>query len=308
MGHRAAVYMVSVKQAHARTPTYYPLGDIDGGGMYLGDKLYDYLSNPKFEGATKNRDGIVRCKSVVQDGEYVMAMVQHGVSGQVADILDPAMNLKARQNFDDLNRVTCGIVFKLPPKQDRGWLAVHVNGRRNPVGLIESAFKKSMNAEFHGKKIRPLIDINPFTDPDELDAAIARNRLQKVKLLKYERPAHEEVATTKRWVPAGQVGVLEVAYTAGERVKEHLRVDALRGFLRGQVKRSEIMEFAGYEFDEVKVVIEMDDGSEKTINIEQPDAGHRFTTDLTGFDLDAAGDPVPDSLFEALQEVLAEVS
>jgi hypothetical protein len=306
MGHRATVYTVKVKEAYSRKDdAFVPLGDMDGRGTYLGDVIYDALSDTDFSSSAK--DTLLRTRVVEQDGDEVRAIMLHGQSGVVADILDADGNLKATQELDDLNRMSCGVLFDLPKKDVTGYLVCHVNGNRSAIRLLEGALKTRIRNDFNEKGHKRSIVITPFTRRDELEAAIARGRLDKIRLVKYEHPHHREVASTKRWVPSNEIGVLEVQFSAGERIKERLKATPVQRFLHGKLARSEIVEFAGYQFDEIKAVIETDDGHEKTINIEEPEVGHRYSKTLTGFTVDARGEPRAESLYKKLADVLADV-
>ena len=60
----------------------------------------------------------------------MFAVVQHGSRGVAADIVDPSGAVRLRQVPGDVQLVRTGCLFRLPPVETSGRLAVHVaNGR-----------------------------------------------------------------------------------------------------------------------------------------------------------------------------------
>jgi hypothetical protein len=141
-----------------------------------------------------------------------------------------------------------------------------------------------------------------------LEEAVQANRVDKVKLVKLERPNDRANAATDKWVASETEGKLELSITARGRA-HRLVTSLLRRFIveSDQAAFGEIVEFQGMTFDEAKVEVIMTNGARRTFNIEHPDVGHAFTEDLR-VELEADGSPVEESVFAGLREVLRSVS
>jgi hypothetical protein len=305
VAHRAAVYTVRVKRARKRSDKYRSFGDIDEAGTYLGDRLLDYISDAGFEGASADGSKVVRCAEAELDGDDLRAVMLHGQSGVAADIYDSARVFRLHQEADDTHEVRCGVLFQLPRAGELGWLAAHVNNGRSAFGLLKTALEQSFRQGFSDEKL--LLEITPFVQGSVLREAIDQDRLDKVRLVKWEQPDDRAVAATSRWVEAGDVGRVEVTYSAPERAKR-LASGLVQRYLGGDGSAfSDIVEFQGVTFDEAKVVVELENGTHRTFNIEKPEAGHTLTTDLTDLDYED-GEPTDESVFAALATALAQVS
>lgn len=305
MPHRAGVYTVRVKRAHKRKDRYRPFGDIDEVGTYLGDVLDRYLSADDFLGISNDKSKVVQCEEVTLDGEDLRAVMLHGQSGVAADIYDAAGTFRIHQEADDTHQIRCEVLFRLPRGEETGWLAAHVNNGRSAFGLLKVALAQTFREDFATENL--LLQIVPFVQGSVLREAIDNNRLDKVRLVRWEEPNDRAVAATDRWVSAGDRGRIEVEYSA-PRQESRLVPDLVKRYLRGDASAfREIVEFRGITFDEAKVVVQLGDGTHRTFNIEKPEAGHSFSADLDNLVLDD-GVPTDQSVFGALEALLAEVS
>jgi hypothetical protein len=305
MAHRAAVYTVRVRRSRKRKDKYRLLGNVDEAGAYLGDLLLGYLTDDTFAGVSENREKIVLCSEATLAGEGLLAIMLQGQSGIVADLFDGDGDLKAHQLAEDMHQIRCGVLFNLPADQETGWLAVHINNGRSAKGLMQAALNLAFHEQF--EEVENLaLEINPYVDKSALDAAIAQNKLDKVKLVRYERPNDRAAAATSKWVRAGDEGKLELTISASA---ERLVPDLIRRYIHGDnAALSQIVEFQNITFEEVKVVVELPNGEQKTINIEKPEAGHSFSEELKHLRFDDDGEPTAESLFAALSSMLGRVS
>jgi hypothetical protein len=244
---------------------------------------------------------LVRCTESSTSGDELLLTTQHGQNGLAADIVGASGELLLRQTPDDTQLLRCGSLFRLPPADDTGWLAVHVAHGRGVKGLLEKGLLEHFRDEFDNLKL----EIVPFVHESTLKAAVEHNQIDKVKLVKFEQPNDRAAAATSRWVPAGVVGRLELDITArGTRVLG----DLVRRFLGGDRSVfNNIVEFQGITFDQAKVEVIVDGDTKRTFNIEKPDAGHAFTEDLEGLVMEN-DEPTMDSVFAGLRTVLANVS
>lgn len=301
MSHRAAVYTVRVRRKWDRSESKEcrSLGDIDEAGTYLRDVFERYCAD--FESLSEDETKVVRCTDCSLVGNDLLLTTQHGQNGLAADIVGASGELRLRQTPEDTQLLRCGALFRLPPADDIGWLAIHVAHGRGVKGLLEKGLLQQFRDEFPDLKL----EIVPFVHESTLKAAVDHDQIDKVKLVKYERPDDRAAAATDKWVPAGVVGRLELDITArGTRVVS----DLIRRFLHGEVDVFQnIVEFQGITFDQAKVEVVVDGDSKRTFNIEKPDAGHAFTEDMEGLAMEN-DEPTMDSVFAALRSALKNVS
>lgn len=302
MTHRAALYTVRVRQKYDRSESKEArlLGDIDEEGTYLRDVLERYCNG--MESVSADETKVVRSTKTAVDGIDLLVTALHGQNGLAADIVGANGELRLRQTPEDTQLLRCGWMFRLPPAEDTGWLAVHVAHGRGAKGLLERSILEQLRqeTEFPGLKL----EIVPFVLESTLKAAVDADQIDKVKLVKYEQPGDRAAAATNNWVPAGAVGRLELDISAR---KSRVIGDLVQRFLRGETAVfNTIVEFAGITFDEAKVEVIVD-GARRTFNIEKPDAGHAFTQDLEGLVMEN-DEPTMDSVFSGLRTALSSVS
>ena len=296
MGHAAALYTVQVK---VRYEDYQPLGDIDGQGTYLLDVLAGYFDD--FEAHSGDGERLVRCLNREVDGDELTAAMQHGASGVAADIIDRQGNQRIRQVWTDTQLLRCSCFFKLPPNQNRGWLALHVNNGRGIKGLLDEGLPPLFGRDFP----ELILAIRPFVHGDALRAAIEGNQVAKLRLIRYERPNDRASASTDKWVRAGEFGKLELDISMRGR-GQMLKSGPLRRFYRGDnAALGEIFEFEGITFEQAKIEVVLD-GRTRTFNLQNPTSGHPTTVDID-LELDDEGEPSYESVIEALRGALGTV-
>jgi hypothetical protein len=302
MSHRVALYTVQVRPR--RDKEHRLLGDFDEAGSSLIEAFHRYFSEG-FGSANGDRTKEVRIVSSVLDGDAdeLRVSATHGQSGMKATIVDEHDQLRLEQVPADSQLVNCAFLFRLPAQQRRGWLAIHVNNGRGIKSLLDAG----VHERFHHEYPDFLLHMYPYVERAVLDSALAENRVEKVKLVKLERPSDQAMAVTNQWIPGGTVGKFELNISVRTR-GEHVLPDPIRRFLDSdEPRRDELVEFEGIEFDEAVVEVATPYGGQKTFNIERPEAGHAFTEELD--DLDYENDePTQASIFEALDASLDRVA
>ena len=300
MSHRAAVYTVKIHKRGDPSDLRL-LGDLDGGGSALVDLLARSCAGLE----VKNSDGTKTIREVSTDVDVpdVLLMVEHGESGVAADIVDPHGALRIRQHPEDSQRIQCGCLFRLPLTESIGWMAVHVNNNRGIKGLLSQALVDKVRA--HHPDL--VMVITPFVMGSVLTEAVDQGRVEKIKLVRLERPTDRVVAATSRWVPDQEIGRLELDISARGKTGR-LIPDVLRRYLHGEREVfGEIVEFQGMTFEQAKVEVTLGDGTRRTFDIESPESGHPFTENLDDLDFAPDGTVVPGSVFTALSRSLGSV-
>ncbi len=303
MGHRGAGYTVGVrrrgapkKEQHLRL-----LGDFDEAGTNLVEAIDEVMTD--FVERTRDQERAVRSVSAQVAGDELRLLIEHGQSGVVADIRGSG-DRYFHQISDDVQAIKCACLFSLPANQKKGALAVHINNGRGVIGLLA----KGLGTRLRERYADVTLDLTPEVSVPVLDAAIAQDKVEKVTLVRYERPQDRAVNDTTKWVQANEIGKLELNITARRR-GQVLLSDRLRRFRRDRDPKvlSDIVEFGGIPFEQAKVEVELPDGTHRTFNIETPDKGHPITQDLTDLILDDEGEPTPDSLLAALSRIASDV-
>jgi hypothetical protein len=309
VSHRAALYTVRVKQTPSKDD-YKDLGDYNGHGAFVGDTLAKYLENL----AVPNQDGtkLVVCESVTpagEDGEELHLKLRHGENGVAAIISDDQGQERYRQRATDTQLLSCGGLFVLPRHQNRGWLALHVNANRGVKGLLGLGLLQA----FAGDHDKLRLQLDPYVEKSILETAVAKGKVNTVRLLKSVPPNDRADAITSRWLPKEHWGKIEVQIRPKGRA-EHVKAALLKKYVGGGLddKRQafpEIVEFNGMTFDEAKIEVELENKTVRTFNIEKPESGHPLTVDLDPNDigLDKEGEPDHDKLVKALRAALNAV-
>ena len=306
MSHRAALYTVRVKRK--RHSEFCLLGDIDGGGQSLidfvaqcvidmdlppgeGDRLVRHLDIGEIEGA-------------VSDDEFA-TMLQHGETGLAADLVDEHGDQKVRQVSSDTHLVRCACLFRLPPTHDMGWLSLHVNNNRG----VKSSLEKHLLGEFGRRFDELMLQITPFVDMGSLRKAIDQDRINNVRLVRYERPKDRADEITDEWLGGENEGKIELRLSPMARAGR-LKGKLVRRFLDAtddaarRDARDKIVEFHGISFDTAKVEVVLPDGRRRTVHLDSPKAGHPMHVELDGLGFDGEGEPAPASLFDGLRTAL----
>lgn len=273
MTHRVALYTVQVRRKWD-TRRYLPLGDIDEAGTGLSHLLIRYLDKD-FEAVNDDGTRTLHCEgSAFGGGNDLLAMFQHGLTGVAANIIDKEGAHRIRQSVDDTSRVGCGAVLRLPPASDIGWLAAHIPHGRGAKGLME----KGIQARFRPDFPDLVLEITPFVSGSVLLTAVEQGRVQSVRLTRLDQSSDR--AGAGKWVREGAEAKIELTIKPRGQIKRLLSQLPL-DFLRGNSDAfGQIVQFDGMTFDEVKLEVVLSDGSQRTFNIERPEAGHPYTEDL----------------------------
>jgi hypothetical protein len=290
--------MVRVRKK--RDKAYRLLGDIDEQGSSLLTTLRSYLD--QFQAVTEDGSKVVTALSVSTQNDDLVAMLQHGQNGVAADIVGPDGGLRHHQVPEESQLLRCGCLFRLPPADRLGWLAVHVNNGRGVKGLLE----KGLLAEFRRQFDDLILEITPFVLGSVFQEAVDQGEIDKIKLIRHEMPDDRFAVATNKWLPAGEAGRIELDIAATGRAVR-LVAQLIQRFTRGEPEALRtIVEFEGLRFDEAKIEIVLPDGARRTFNIEHPDAGHPFAEELANLETEN-GEPTEAALAAALRQVLADV-
>ena len=301
MSHRAALYTVKVRKRRDTSGDHRLLGDIDEAGTSLLSVLESYFTN--FVATNVDQTKVVRSVQCDVDGNEVRLVTQHGQNGVAAEIVGPGGQLRHRQTPDETQLLRCGCLFLLPPAKNLGWLAVHVNNGRGVKGLLDKGLRDRMRVDYPDL----ILDITPYVETSVLMSAVDNDQIDKVKLVKYEKPNDRAMAATDDWVPAGVAGRLELDISARGK-GTRIIADRLRRFLGGEAAAfNEIVEFQGLTFDEAKVEVVLDGEVKRSFNIEKPDTGHAFTENIEVLTMED-GEFSIDSVFDGLRSALGNVA
>jgi hypothetical protein len=296
LGHRATVYTVRVRRKR-ETGDFLPLGNIDGSGTDLAGLLAEYLGDLESFDAEETRS--VQSSSVTRDGPEIYVSVLHGQTGMVADIFGKEGSLLLHQTVDDTQKVRCGCLFRLPPADDMGFLATHVNNGRAIKGLLD----KGIQARFRERFPDHLLAIKPFIEGSIFQEALAAGRLLKLKLIRVDRSDDPAEAGLGKWIEGGAEAKEE--FTLKPRARgAYLRTRLPLDFLRGDGQAfAQILQFDGQTYDEARVEVQLANGRKRLFVIGDPDAGNPISEDLHDLRLED-GEPTDDSLRTRLRLIL----
>jgi hypothetical protein len=157
--------------------------------------LEEYLTGFAYEDAERER--AVRCLGVEVEDNEILVTLQHGQRGVVADIINAAGADQYRQIATDTQLIRSGCLFRIPPTDTTGWLALHINNNNRVKGMLASGLWTRFRDHFDDH----ILEINPFVQQTALLEAVEQGRVSRVKLIRYERPNDRAVAATKQVGP-----------------------------------------------------------------------------------------------------------
>jgi hypothetical protein len=296
LGHRATVYTVRVRRK--REPDeFLPLGNLDGKGTDLAGLLAEYLGDLDSSDAEETRS--VQTSEVARHGPELYVSVLHGQTGMVADIFGKKGDLRLHQTVDDTQKVRCGCLFRLPPAQDMGFLATHINNGRAIKGLLD----KGIQARFRQQFPEHLLAIKPFIEGSVFQEALSAGRLLRLKLIRVDRSDDPAEAGLGKWIEGGVEAKEE--FILRPRAKgAYLRTQLPLSFLRGDGQAfAQILQFDGQTYDEARVEVELASGRTRQFTIGDPDAGNPISEDLDHLQMQD-GEPTDASLRAELSLIL----
>jgi hypothetical protein len=290
MPHAIALYTVQIGEVWHDAAEF---GDIDGAGVYLGDVLVAALNGLQME--DEEQDKVATCQDVKLEGEDVLVTLVHGQSGRAGDIVDKDGQDRYRLTLTDTTRVRCGVLFRLPRDQKRGWALFHLNDGHGTKSLVEQGLRAYIGPRFEELRLK----LSPFVPDGALSEAAEKHLINKVRLQRWVTPS--DSADTQKWIPDGYAGKIELSISVRERSRR-LTSDLIARFAKGdQSALDSIVEFDGMKFDKVRVEAVID-GRRRTFYLERPASGHPMTEDITQ-EVKAADDGQPnmDTVFAALR-------
>lgn len=300
MSHRATFYTVRVKRKWKKDD-FCRLGEFDGKGHSVSEFIQQCLES-NFTVTSDDGEKLVTCLRASMtkraENDEISAALIHGRTGEIADIHNKTGRRQYQQKFDDTHRIKCMCLFVLPRGQKIGWLVAQVNSGRSAKGLMATHLQVKFNEYFP----EYMLEITPFIEQAALMQALEEGRMDRVKLVRLERPTDRAIAALDRWVDKGRNAKIEVDIRPAER-GAHLIATGVKRFMKGEHSGYEkLLEFQGVKFDEAKVEVELANGQKRTFNILHPDAGHAFAVDL----LLSPAEPSDGEVEKALSDALSE--
>jgi hypothetical protein len=217
----------------------------------------------------------------------------------VADIFGKTGDLRLHQTVDDTQKVRCGCLFRLPPADDMGFLATHINNGRAIKGLLD----KGIQARFRQRFPDHVLAIKPFIEGSVFQEALSAGRLMKLKLIRVDRSDDPAEAGLGKWIQGGAEAKEE--FTLKPRTRgAYLRTQLPLSFLRGDGQAfAQILQFDGQTYDEARVQVQLANGRTRQFIIGDPDAGNPISEELRDLRMHH-GEPTDDSLRTGLRLIL----
>ena len=298
MAHRALVYNVIVHERY-RPDDLRLLGNFAKAGTYLAKFLSDALDD-RFVSVSTDGYREVTCERTKLMAPDLGAILRPGERGVRADIVGPGNQTSVfAQQPVDTQLLKCACLFRLPKNERQGRLAIHVNHGRSVKSLLDAEITR----RFHDAFSELIIKIEPSVDAKAFEAAIKQNQLLSVNLFKNGRP--KDIKDGRKWGRADTGLRLQLSITAAkdQRLVTRLVKCALKG---KDGALGEIVEFAGFPYEEAKFQVMLDDGTKRTYNIHDLEAGHAMSQDIQPDD-GPDGYPSDESLYRELGRVLTEM-
>jgi len=298
MGHRALVYNVVVHERY-KPKEEKLFGNLDGEGAYLAEVLQRALSEG-FASISHDGNRDVSCERTLLAEPDLGAVLRPGERGIRADIIGPGNQTSIfQQEPAHTQLLKCACLFRLPRGEKQGRLAIHVNHGRSVKSLLDSEITKRFREAFPDL----ILKIEPCVDAAAFEAALDQDQLLSVNLYKNGRPS--DIEDGRKWgrEDTGLKLQLSIKAAKDKRLLPTLAKRALQG---NDGAYGEIVEFAGMPYDEAKFEVLLEDGTKRSYNIHNLEAGHAMSQDIEPDD-GADGYPTDDSLYRELGRVLTEM-
>jgi len=298
MAHRALVYNVVIHERFKPNETRL-LGNFDKAGTYLANFLDGALSNGF---ASVSADGLrdITCERTQFNEPDLGAILRPGERGVRADIVGPGKQTSVfQQQPVDTQILKCACLFRLPKNERQGRLAIHVNHGRSVKSLLDLEITKLFKDAYPDL----IFKINPCVDAEAFKAAINQNQLLSVNLYKNGRP--KDIKDGRKWGRSDTGLRLQLTIKAAK--DQRLMTKLVRNALKGKDGAfGEIVEFAGFPYEEAKFEVMLKDGTKRSYNIHDLEAGHAMSQDIQPED-GPDGYPSDESLYSELGRVLTEM-
>lgn len=296
MSHTAALYNIRVhKRRHPGEDEL--LGAIGDDGAQLIWAFGGYLKELYNESDDGRKH--IRVTGVEVDEAVGEIRVSHtiGVRGARADHYEDE-ELRFEQQPEHTAKVRSAALFHLPPSGNLGHVVVYVPHRQGSITLLKHELVRRFREDFPDHTLV----IQPAVQGSVLEHALEQDQLEKVQLIRTDRPSDTFQGGSSKWVRRGAVA--EVALEIRSRENQRLLGNLIRRYLRGEEGVfGEIVEFEGLQFEHAKVQVATAEGS-RTYNIERPTAGHAMTVDIEADLKFRGGWATEASLFPALRRAL----
>ena len=137
-------------------------------------------------------------------------------------------NFGSHQDPSDTQAIKCGCLSKLPPNQKLGFLALHVHHGRGIKSLLVPHLQKEFREDYEDH----VLLIKPWVAKSAFEEAIEKDLVSRVRLLRYVRPSDAADQAMDDWIPAGQLGTIELGFSMKSR-KERLQTRLLKKLVAG---------------------------------------------------------------------------
>ena len=251
----------TMRMIDRRTRENLPLGDL-GDGSDLMFNFTEFLEARKIGRSIDDaRQKLLHVLYFhVPSTTSVSGIVETGEYGYTADLYNVDTNITSYQRIpSDAEMMPFYFLAHLPAIRDEGVILLQ---RRSNIG-IRTAFLRDFADFFQVRYPRFRIASNPLVPPQLINEYLNNGRLTKVRLIRYGLPS--DLADT---LPGGHVereGSAEMVFLPPRGGS--LRFwDRIRDVFDGKTDVREMIEFPGYEYDNVKVEIDVG-GSRKTLDL-----------------------------------------
>lgn len=298
MSHRAALYRVQIRPKRD-VNSFRLLGDYDEAGTWAGATVDKILTKLSGTSRDKKVQAAFDASLPAVETNHVGSSILSGRSG-VTSVLERDGDTPFLRTPDHAEAMRSAVLFHLPPGRTSGWMAVHVPHGRSCKGIVENALKQGFSS------LDFVIELGAIVPPNALRAAVERDAVEKITLIKHEPSKADRFQDAAQWGDE-EVDRIELSIPSRRRVR--LRRDPLEKFLDepNDENRRQIVEFAGLVFDEASVTVDMPEGGQRTFFLEAREGGHPMTLGIdikTQDDYGATATELSAELHRALKTVV----
>lgn len=244
---------------------------------------------------------VIRVAQFDHNGRLIKGIFEAGEYGYTADLVDVKTGqVTYSRKTTDAELLPFYFRVWAPETGDRAILLLQ---RFRQFG-VRSAFWFDFNDFFpYGEEIG--LELNPLVHSQLIEEVFKDATIRRLRFIKFSLPSD----VTDRLFEYQQVheedGHLEFVVAAKRRGRLPI-VQAIKDFLNGEGQLSSIIELPDFDYDTIKVELDVD-GRTRTIDLAEP-AGIRSYYDVTSdVSVDASGHPDFESIDVAAEELLLDL-
>lgn len=228
-------------------------------------------------------------------------IIKAGAYGFESDLIEVVTGEATHhKTTDEADLVPFYFQYYIPNNSDEGILLLQKFGHFGITGVIRNAVARRFDRSY----TTHFIEINSLIPEEVIDEFLAGGRLAELRLIRYTLPT--DIANALGRAHEEEECQVELSIKAKRDISLRIR-DRAHEALHGRRRVSEIVEVAGFEYSDAKLVIEIG-GQQRTLNLADLSKLRPTYNISDEIELGEDGHPTFESLCEAGDNLIGQLS